>query len=240
MLAISHLNPTWEHTLTDLLNHDPKTQMEIIMRAWVKDNDMTDFTAMLTYTPDKFTPTGSLCYYKEKVDAEIPKVMPTKLLQKLYNLRKYITHVMNESDYDPDDTDFDHALSEHNWLSQTRGKFMNYAIYMLSDGIESRPISNKNQKWSVSRKVSKGKKLPILHSKMKGILMASAEVCTSLLSHMNVNKCEIQITHLVMLKRTYLKQNRFSCFLCLIVRKYVHTTDAQSVWKDFQDHMKSS
>ena len=25
-----------------------------------------------------------------------------------------------------------------------------------------------------------------------------------------------------------------------IGRKYVHTTDAQSVWKDFQDHMKSS
>ena len=25
-----------------------------------------------------------------------------------------------------------------------------------------------------------------------------------------------------------------------IVRKYMHTTDAQSVWKDFQDHMKSS
>ena len=25
-----------------------------------------------------------------------------------------------------------------------------------------------------------------------------------------------------------------------IVRKYVHTTDAQSVWKDFQDYMKSS
>ena len=24
------------------------------------------------------------------------------------------------------------------------------------------------------------------------------------------------------------------------VRKYVHTTDAQSAWKDFQEHMKSS
>ena len=24
------------------------------------------------------------------------------------------------------------------------------------------------------------------------------------------------------------------------VRKCVHTTDAQSVWKEFQDHMKSS
>ena len=70
MPAISHLNPTWEHTLTDILNHDPKTQMGIIMRAWVKDNNMTDFTSMLTYTADKFTPTGFLCYYKEKVDAK--------------------------------------------------------------------------------------------------------------------------------------------------------------------------
>ena len=25
-----------------------------------------------------------------------------------------------------------------------------------------------------------------------------------------------------------------------VIRKYVHTTDAQSVWKDFQEHMKSS
>ena len=67
MPAISHLNPTWEHTLTDILNHDHKTQMGIIMRAWVKDNNMTDFTSMLTYTADKFTPTGFLRYYKEKV-----------------------------------------------------------------------------------------------------------------------------------------------------------------------------
>ena len=39
MPAISHLNPTWGHTLTDILNHDPKTRMGIIMRAWVKDNN---------------------------------------------------------------------------------------------------------------------------------------------------------------------------------------------------------
>ena len=64
------------------------------MRAWVKDNDMTDFTSMLTYTADKFTPTGFLCYYKEKDDAETPTMMQTKLLQEHYNLRRYITHVM--------------------------------------------------------------------------------------------------------------------------------------------------
>ena len=59
---------------------------------------------------------------------------------------RYITHVMNESDYDPDDPDFDHPLSEHNWLSQKRGKFMKYVIYTLSDGIGARPIPNRNQK----------------------------------------------------------------------------------------------
>ena len=112
MPAISHLNPTWEHTLTDILNHDPKTQMGIIMRAWVKDNNLTDFTSMLTYTADKFTPIGFLCYYREKVDAETPTMMPTNILQELYSLKRYITHVMNESDYDPDDSDFDHPLSE--------------------------------------------------------------------------------------------------------------------------------
>ena len=62
-------------------------------------------------------------------------MMQTNLFQELYNLRRYITHVMNESDYDPDDPDFGHPLSEHNWLSQTRGRFMKYVIYTLSDGV---------------------------------------------------------------------------------------------------------
>ena len=58
---------------------------------------------------------------------------------------------MDKSDYDDDDDDdddFDDPLSEHNWLSQTRGKFMKYAIYSynLSDTTESRPISNQKQK----------------------------------------------------------------------------------------------
>ena len=70
MPAILHLNLTWEHTLPEILNHDPKSQMGIIMRAWVKENDMEDFRTMLAYTADKFTPTGSLCHYKDKAHPE--------------------------------------------------------------------------------------------------------------------------------------------------------------------------
>ena len=47
--------------------------------------------------------------------------MPSTPLQELQNIRKYIQHLMDESDYDYDDDEFDDPLSEHNWLSQTRG-----------------------------------------------------------------------------------------------------------------------
>ena len=82
-------------------------------------------------------------------------MMPTNLLQELYNLRRNIAHVMNECDYDPDYLDFDHPLSEHKWLSKTTGRFMKYVIYTLSDGIQSRPIPNKNQKLINFKKVIK-------------------------------------------------------------------------------------
>ena len=40
---------------------------------------------------------------------------------------------------------------------------MKYVIYTVSDGTESRPIPNKNQKLVSFKKGIKGKKLPILH-----------------------------------------------------------------------------
>ena len=189
MPSIFHLNAIWEHTLTEILNHDNKSDVGIMIRTWVKHPKLENFSSLFNHSPDKFTPSSPLSYYKEKADSEVLLEMPSTPLQELQNIRKYIQHLMDESDYDYDDDDFDDPLSEHNWLSQTRGKFMKYVIYNLSDSTESRPISNQKQNWLVSRKVSKGKKLPILHSRMKGILMDSAEVYISLLSHMNVNKC---------------------------------------------------
>ena len=71
--------------------------------SWVNDNNMENFRTMLSYTAGKFTPTGSLCHHKDKADPEILMMMPTTPLQDLYNLSRGITHVINESDYVPDD-----------------------------------------------------------------------------------------------------------------------------------------
>ena len=78
MPSILHVNHTWEHTPAEILNHHPKSQFGIIMGSWVKDNDMEDFKTMLAYTADKFTPTGTLCHYKDKADPEKLIMMPAR------------------------------------------------------------------------------------------------------------------------------------------------------------------
>ena len=90
MPAIIHLNNIWGHTLAEILNHDPKSQMGIIVSTWVKHNNMEDPNSLLTYTADKFTPTGSLCQYKEKADSETLMMMPTTPLQGLYECEQVL------------------------------------------------------------------------------------------------------------------------------------------------------
>ena len=221
------------------------------MRAWTKYDDMTDFTSMLTYTADKFTPSGLLCYYKEKVDAETPTMMTTKLLQELYNLRRYITHVMNEYEYDPDGPDIYYPLSEHNWLSQTRGKMMKCIIYTLSDGIESRPIYNQNQKLVNFKKCIKREETayPSLKDEryFDGFsrslyITAKSHECEQVLdldyTPSDAKNILFQAKQIFMF--SVFDKHLLTDMEKTIVRKYVHTTDAKSVWKEFQDHMKSS
>ena len=172
-------------------------------------------------------------------------------MQEPYNLRRYITHVMNESDYDPDDPAFDHRLSDHNWLSQKRGKFMKYVIYTLSDGIEARPIPNKNQKLISFKKGIKREETayPTLKDEkyFDGFsrslyITAKSHECEQVSdpdytpSHGEQVLFEAKQIFMFSVFDTHLLTEMGET----IVRKYVNTTDAQSVWKDFQDLMKSS
>ena len=171
--------------------------------------------------------------------------MPTNLLQQLYNLRRYITHVMNETDYDPDDPDFDHPLSEHNWLSQTRGKCMKYVFYTLSDHIESRPIPNKNQKLVSFQKGIKREETayPTLKDEryFDGFsrslyITAKSHECEQVLdpdytpSNAEKDLFEAKQNFIFSVFDKHLLTDMGKT----IVSKYVHTTDSQSVWKDFQ------
>ena len=70
-------------------------------------------------------------------------ILPTLPLKELFNLRWYIQHLIDESEYDDDD-DLNNPQSEDNWLLQTRGKFMRYVIYnghtMTNKHVHKNPV----------------------------------------------------------------------------------------------------
>ena len=109
----------------------PNTEVGIIIREWVKhrSNKLEDFNSLLTFNVDDFTPTGTLCYYKENADSEMVTILPTTPLKELYNLRWFIQHLIDENGYHYDDDDFNNSINEDIWLLQTRRKFMKYVIY---------------------------------------------------------------------------------------------------------------
>ena len=136
MPFIIHLSTVWEHNLTEILNHDNKTEVGIIMRVWVKHNKLEDMTDLLIYDTNDFTPTGTLCNYKETAEAEETKIIPHTPLKELYILYRYIQHLILESEFDYDDEEFDNPLDDDNWLLQTRGITSNQKLVSFRKGIK--------------------------------------------------------------------------------------------------------
>ena len=56
MPSIIHLSNIWEHTLNEILNHDNKSEVGIIMTSGVKHNKLEDITSLLIYELNDFTP----------------------------------------------------------------------------------------------------------------------------------------------------------------------------------------
>ena len=142
MPSINNLSPLWEHTLRDILNHDNKTEMGIIMRSWVKLYNLEDMSDLLIYDLNDCTPGGTLCHYTETAEAEETKHMPNTPLKELYNLYRYIQHLILESEFNYYDDEFDDPLDEGNWLLQTSRKYMKFVIYHSSTATEPRNTSN--------------------------------------------------------------------------------------------------
>ena len=250
MPSIINLSPIWEHTLREILNHGNKTEVGIIMRSWVKHNTLEDMSDLLIYDLNDFTPGGTtLCHYKETAEAPETKLMPNTPLKELYNLYRYIQHLILESEFEYDEDEFDNPLDEGNWLLQARGKYMKFVIYHSSTATEPRNTSN--HKLVSFRKGIKREETacPTLKDERyfdsfsrSLYVTAKSHECEDVLdpeyTPPNSEKELFEAKQVFMF--SVLDKHLLTDMGKTIVRKYVHTTDAQSVWKDFQEHMKSS
>ena len=129
----------WEHTITKIFKHDPKSELGLMVKEIVVYNKLESFNSLLNYTIDDFSPSGNLCYFKE--NGEILHQTP---LQELFNLRLYIQHIIDESQSDDDDDEFDNPLSEENWMLETNWKLIKYVIQknhsMTPEQMKKKPI----------------------------------------------------------------------------------------------------
>ena len=237
MPSIITLSPVWEHTLTEILNHCNKTEVGIIMRSWVKDNNLQDMNNLLIHDLNDFTPTGSLSQYKESAEAEETKPMPITPLKELYNLYRYIQHLILESEFEYDDEEFDNPLDEDNWLLQTRGKYMKFVIYHST---ATEPRNTSSQKLASFRKGIKREETayPTLKDERHFdsfsrslYVTAKSHECEDVLdpeyTPPNSEKELFEAKQVIMF--SVLDKHLLTDMGKTIVRKYVHTTDAQSV-----------
>ena len=71
-------------------------------------------------------------------------MMPNTPLKELYNIYRYVQHLILKSKFNYDDDEFDNALDEGTLLLQTRGKYMKFVIYHSSTTTEPRNTFNQN------------------------------------------------------------------------------------------------
>ena len=199
---------------------------------------------LLIHDLNDCTPTGSLSQYKVSAEAEETKPMPITCLKELYNLYWYIQHLILESEFEYDDEEFDNPLHE-----ATKRKYMKFVIYNSSTATQPRATSN--QKLISSRKGIKREETayPTLKDETyfdscsrSLYITAKSHECEDVLdpeyTPSNSEKELFEAKQVFMF--SVLDKHLLTDMGKTIVRKYVHTTDAQSVWKDFQEHMKSS
>ena len=112
-----------------------------MLKQWIIINKLENFNSILNYPIDDFTPSGNLCYMNEHGD-----ILPYTPMIKIYNLRWYIQHLMDENE-----DEAQNPLSEENWLKQNNCKFIKYVIHhrhpMTPEQLKQKPFEEifKNQ-----------------------------------------------------------------------------------------------
>ena len=141
MTDTNHLCDLWEHTIVKVFKHDSKSQQGLMLKQWIIFNRLENFNSILNYTIDDFTPSGSLSYMNQQ--GEILHHTP---LREVFNLRCYIQHLMDETEYQ-----HENPLSEENWMKQNNWKFIKYVIHhrhpMTPEQLKQKPFEEifKNQ-----------------------------------------------------------------------------------------------
>ena len=255
----------FEHSITNLLGHAPTTEAGIALRQWVNHQGIEDFLDLLSWDEDevKTHPVEQIFSLDDRGQGSHLK---TNHVNQICGLITYVKHVYKEyMDEDVRPNPF-HVLSPEEWSQQTSTMFRTFLVQNLPNPIGPEPVtsgplpSSKPAAYSPAAlelmSFKKGIKREITaYPSLKDeryfdgfkrslFIVAKTHKCSEVLDPNYTPGSEPEEEELFEAKQTFM----FSVFNTnlqtdmgkTIVRRHLASTDAQAVWKELSEHMRTS
>ena len=258
--------PLWEHSLTILLGHDPTSDPGIALRQWVHFQGVHNILDLLSGDQEELKTIPAQQVYSLD-DHGQGLYLRTNQVKQMCRLITYMKHVFGayNSDIGPRDDPF-HPFTPDEWSQQTSTMLRTYLIQNLPDPhgpepVPSGPISlSRPTEYSPAAIELMGfkngikKEIAVYRSfkdesyfdgfKRSLFIVANSHECNEILEPTYTPGSEPEEQELFEAKQTFM----FRVFNAdlktdmgkTIVRRHLVNTDAQSVWKELSEHMRTS
>ena len=256
----------WEHSLTNLLGHDSTSDPGIALRQWVHFQGVHNILDLLSWDQEELKAVPAQQVYSLD-DHGQGLYLRMNQIKQMCGLITYMKHVFGayNSDIDPRDDPF-HPFSPEEWSQHTSTMLRTYLIQHLPnpngpEPVPSGPIPSSRPKGyspaaielmdfkkGIKREISA---YPSLKDeryfdgfKRSLFIVAKTHECNEVLDPNYTPGSEPEEKELFEAKQTFM----FSVFNAnlqtdmgkTIVREHLANTDAQAVWKELSEHMRTS
>ena len=253
----NRVSTQWEHSLTNLLGHDPTSEPGIALRQWVLFQGVENILDLLSWEEDEL---------KTLPAQQVLSMVRTNQTKQICGLITYMKHVFNAYMSEGVRTDPFHPFSPEVWSHQTSTMMRTFLVQHLPtligpQSVTSGPIpSSKPTAYSPAAlelmSLKKGIKREITaYPSLKDeryfdgfmrslFIVAKTHECSDVPDPNYPPGSEPEEQELFEAKQTFM----FSVFNTnlqtdmgkTIVRRHLASTDAQAVWKELSEHMKTS
>ena len=261
----NRVSTQWEHSITNLLGHAPTTEPGIALRQWVFHQGVENHLDLLSWEEEevKANPTQQVFSLDEHGQGSY---LRTNQIKQLCGLITYMKHIFSEYMSTGVRPDPFHPFTPEEWSNQTSIMMRTYLVQHFPNPIGPEPVtsgpipSSKPTAYSPAAlelmSFKKGIKREITaYPSLKDeryfdgfkrslFIVAKTHKCSDVLDPTYNPGSEPEEQELFEAKQTFM----FSVFNTnlqtdmgkTIVRKHLTTTDAQAVWKELSEHMKTS
>ena len=258
--------PLWEHSLTTLLGHDPTSDPGIALRQWVHFQGVHDILNLLTWDQEELKAVPAQQEYSPD-DHGQGLYLRTNQIKQICGLITYKKHVFAayNSDIDCRDDPF-HPFTPGEWSQQTSTMLRTYLIQNLPnphrpEPVPSGPISSSRPtgyspaaielmgfKKGIKREIAPYPSLKderYFHGCRSSLFIVSkTHECNEVLDPTYTPGSEPEEQELFEAKQPFM----FSVFNAIlqtdmgktIVRRHLANTNAQTVWKELNEHTRTS